>query len=415
MPSETAYAWTWLPGETEPVVCGRIDAYGGEIRFTHGSSYLRRLDASPLAPAGLGPLLAAGQQRPPTGLDVHGVIRDAAPDSWGMRVLLRRLVGIDALDVDELSLIRYLLESGSNRIGALDFQVSASEYEPRDTQGRLVEIVEAGDRLARGETFSPELDEALTYGSAVGGARPKAIVVDDTGPRRELIAKFSVSTDTFPWMQAEAIGMELSRRCGLAAAATALPTAAGRDVLLVDRFDRSAVGGRLGVLSGLTLLGLHELAGARHGSYVDLVDVIATSFEHPDATLAELFARLVVNILIGNTDDHPRNVAALWDGTTLRLSPAYDMCPQPRPTGETAQAMAFGPDGQRDARLDACIDAAWIYRLSRRDAAALVDRCVAVVCGQFDEVCATVGASDATHDLLWQRAVANPSVFYESD
>jgi serine/threonine-protein kinase HipA len=407
-----AFVWAWLPGATDPVVCGRVDAYDRELRFTYGRSYLARTGAVALQPSDLA--LEPGSKRPPPGLEAHGVIRDAAPDSWGMRVILRRLAGADATDTDDLPLLTYLLQSGSDRIGALDFQATADEYVPRNTHGTLAEIVEAGDRLARGVAFSPEVDDVLTYGSAVGGARPKALIVDDTGgPVRHRIAKFSVSTDAFPWEQAEAIGMEISRRCGVDTASTELLAAGGRDVLLVTRFDRPGDGTRRGVLSGLTLLNLHELA-ARHGSYVDLAELIRLRFEDPAATLRELFTRIVVNVLVGNTDDHPRNVSAFWDGDRLQLTPAYDVCPQPRSTGEAFQAMAFGRDGLRSARLDACIDAAAVYQLSPRAAAEIVDRCRAVVTDDFGQVCEAVGATEATRDLLWERAVANPSVFYSS-
>ncbi|HUC35619.1 MAG TPA: HipA domain-containing protein [Acidimicrobiales bacterium] len=410
MPSEaSAFVWTWLPGAVEPVVAGRVDQVGDELRLTYGQSYLRRSDSVPLQHVGLP--LVAGQQRPAIGLDAHGVIRDAAPDSWGMQVILRRRVGAGAQDPTVLPLITYLLESGSNRIGALDFQDTADDYRARTKHGTLTELVEAGDRLARGLPFSPELDDALTYGTAIGGARPKALLMDGS---RQLIAKFSVSTDTFPWIQAEAIGMELARRCGVDTAPTTLTTAAGRDVLLIERFDRPEGGRRLSVLSALTLLGLHELA-ARYGSYVDLAEQIRLRFDAPDATLQQLFRRLVVNVLVGNTDDHPRNHAAFWDGTTLTLTPTFDVCPQPRSTGETAQVMAFGANGERRSRLAACIGAASVFQLSEREASSVIDECASVVCDQYDDVCAQIGVNAATRDLLWRRAVANDSVFYPLD
>lgn len=411
--SDSAYVWAWLPGAPEPIVVGAVAQVGGELRFNYAQSYLRRSDAVMLQPDGLP--LQAGAQRPPAGLDAHGVIRDAAPDSWGMQVLLRRIAGIGTRDTNELPLLTYLAESGSNRIGALDFQASPKDYLSRDTHGTLIEIVEAGDRLARGLPFSAEVDDALTYGSAVGGARPKAVLVDD-GPdgRRELVAKFAVSTDTFPWMQAEAVGMELARRCGIDACATSLTRAGERDVLLVDRFDRPGGGTRRSVLSGLTLLGLHELA-SRHGSYADLAERIRLRFTQPDATLRELFTRIVVNVLVGNTDDHPRNVAAFWDGHHLELTPAYDVCPQPRHTGEAAQAMAYGPDGQSRARLADVVAAAGTYRVSPIEADTIVERCTEVVCGEFDEVCGILDISELTRDLLWKRSVANESVFYPRD
>jgi serine/threonine-protein kinase HipA len=410
MPSDDhAFVWTWLPGADEPVVAGRVYQQGRELRFNYGQKYLSRADAIALQPFGLP--LEEGPQRPAVGLDAHGVIRDAAPDSWGMQVILRRRVGTDTLDTDALPLLTYLIESGSNRVGALDIQTSSDHYEARTTEGTLNELVEAGDRLARGLPFSPEFDDVLTYGTAIGGARPKSLLVDKG---RQLIAKFSVSTDTFPWMQAEAVGMELARRCGVTVAPTQLTTAVGRDVLLVERFDRPGGGTRRHVLSALTLLGLNELA-ARHGTYVDLAELVRLRFDAPDATLHELFRRIVVNVLVGNTDDHARNHAAFWDGTRLSLTPAFDVCPQPRSTGEAAQAMAFGNNDERRSRLAACISTARIYELSERDAAGIVEECTAVVRDQYKEVCESEGVSEYAKDLLWGRALANQSVFYPLD
>ena len=407
MPSDdSAFVWTWLPGANEPVVAGRVYRQGRELRFNYGQGYLSRRDAIALQPFGLP--LEEGALRPDIGLDAHGVIRDAAPDSWGMQVILRRRVGLDTQDSDALPLLTYLLDSGSNRVGALDFQTSSDHYEARTTDGTLAELVEAGERLAQGLPFSLELDDVLTFGTAVGGARPKALLVDGV---QQLIAKFSVSTDTFPWMQAEAVGMELARRCGVHVAPTELTTAVGRDVLLVERFDRPGSEARRHVLSALTLLGLHELA-ARHGTYVQLAELVRLHFDAPKTTLHELFRRIVVNVLVGNTDDHARNHAAFWDGNHLSLTPAFDICPQPRSTGEVTQAMAFGNEDERRARLAACVSAAAIYDLSERDASGIVDECTAVVREQYEDVCATVGVGDYAKDLLWGRAVANDSVFY---
>ncbi len=408
MTSEPAYLWFWLPGATEPVVCGRLDQRGPELWFTYARTYRERSDAMALQPDGLP--LVSGSHRPPAPLIAHGAVRDAAPDSWGMRVILRRIVGTTSEDTADLPLLRYLRESGSNRIGAMDVQDRPDVYVPRQTHGTLEELLTAAERVEQGVSFSQELDDALTYGTAVGGARPKALLTAADGT--ELIAKFGLSTDTFPWMQAEAVGMELARRCGVDTAPSRLVKVAARDVLLVTRFDRPGPGQRLHVLSALTLFGLDELA-ARHGSYVDLVDQVKVGFTDPQHTLAELFTRLAVNILVGNTDDHPRNHAASYDGTLLTLTPAYDICPQPRSGGETAQAMPYGINGQRSSRLTSLVGAADVFQLRRLQAQAIVDRCATVVTEQFDDVCMLVGASDATRDLLWGRAVANPSVFYD--
>ena len=409
-----AFVWVWLPGQSDPVVAGAVQADGAELVFAYGKSYLARRDAISLQPpttersAGL-PLMA-GTQRPPEGLDAHGVIRDAAPDSWGQQVILRRRVGRDAKDTGELPLMTYLLESGSNRIGGLDVQTRSDVYVPRVTHGSLDELVEAGDRLARGLAFTPELDDALTYGSSVGGARPKALLTDGD---KDLIAKFSVSTDAYPWMQAEALGMELARRCGVRVAPTRLIRAAGRDVLLVERFDRPPDATRRHVLSALTLLGLHEMA-ARHATYTELVDQIRLHFINPEATLQELFRRIVVNVILGNTDDHARNHAAFWDGNHLELTPAYDICPQPRSTGEAFLAMTYGPDGERRARLAACVHAADIYGYTRAQAADLIEECVTTVRTQYRDACDDLGVTAAVRDRLWEREILNPSINYDT-
>ena len=144
--------------------------------------------------------------------------------------------------------------------------------------------------------------------------------------------------------------MELARRAGLDAARTEVAGALGRDVLLVDRFDRPEGGRhRRMVVSALTILNL-DVMMARYATYYDLADAIRSRFAEPRQALRELFSRIIFSICVGNTDDHARNHAAFRDGTILALTPACDICPQPRSGGEAAQAMAIRRDGYR-ARL----------------------------------------------------------------
>ncbi|MGN6202588.1 MAG: type II toxin-antitoxin system HipA family toxin, partial [Solirubrobacterales bacterium] len=260
------FVWAWLPGATEPVVAGRLDPVGPIVNFTYGRSYLERDDAIPLYLPDLP--LERGPISPLAG-DVPGCIADAGPDAWGQRVILNRLTGRADAETTELGPLTYLLESGSDRIGALDFQASPREYVPRaiDHAG-IEELAEAAERVEQGKPLSPELDQALLHGSSVGGARPKALLVE--GESR-LIAKFSSTTDTFPVVKGEFVAMELARRAGLDAATVRLTSAHGRDALLVERFDRPGGGRRRAMVSALTMLGLDEM-GARYASYADLAD-----------------------------------------------------------------------------------------------------------------------------------------------
>jgi len=399
---QRAFVWVWLPGETSPVVAGRLDLDGALIAFTYGQSYLAREDRIalylPELPLGRGPI------SPLVG-DVAGCIADAAPDSWGRRVILNRRVGQHARDTTDLSLLTYLLDSGSDRIGALDFQESASEYIARGAAGAtLAELADSAQRVERGIPLSPELDRALLHGSSVGGARPKALLGD--GPRR-LIAKFGSATDSYPVVKGEFVAMELARRAGLDVASVELTHALGRDVLLIDRFDRPAGGGRRAMVSALTILGLDE-PGARYASYADLAQTIRSRFIDPVATLRELFSRITFNILTGNNDDHARNHAAFWDGTALTLTPAYDVCPQPRAGGETAQLMAIGQDGYRMSQVAGCVARASIYLLSEPQAREIVDRQIETIETGWAEVCDLAGLGEVDRAGFWRRQFLNP-------
>ncbi len=271
--------------------------------------------------------------------------------------------------------------------------------------------MESADRVDAGIPLSPELDRALLHGTSIGGARPKAMLSDHS---RALIAKFSCSADTSPLVQFEFVGMELARRCGLRVAAAQLVTSQGRQVLIIDRFDRATNGTRRAMVSALTILGLDE-NGGRYASYANLADSIRARFTDPDATLRELFGRLVLNVLIGNTDDHARNHSAFWSGTELTLTPAYDICPWLRSGGETSQAMAIDRAGRRDSRLIVCLDAASTFHLERPEARDIIDRQVDTITSDWSEVCDLADLDPVQRHRLRNGAVLHPSVFYDYD
>jgi serine/threonine-protein kinase HipA len=407
------YVWIWLPGAVEPVVAGRLSQRQGEAaRFIYGRSYLDRPDAISLYTPELP--LRPGIHDSPDGLTMPGCIADAGPDSWGQRVILYQLTG-KPLTADsetaDLPPISYLVESGSDRIGALDFQRSADAYEPRGQSATLEQMARAADMLDAGEELSPELGLALLHGSSIGGARPKALL--DDGDRR-LIAKFASRYDRRPVVRSEALGMELARRVGLDVARTELTECLGNDVLLVDRFDRTGVpGARRQIVSALTMLGLDEMA-ARWGTYPDLANLIRSDFTDPAATLRELFGRIVLNILIGNTDDHARNHAAFWDGAMLTLTPAYDLCPQPRAGTEANQALAIGRDGQRESRLQVCREAAGAYALTTAEADEIIDRQVTTITDEWDDAADAARLTREERSQLRGRQILNPYAFQTS-
>lgn len=405
---DRAFVWSWLPGEKEPIPTGILEAIsapdgGFVVTFAYGRSYLANEAAIPLYLPELP--LGRGRIEPGPGLDVAGVIRDGGPDAWGQRVIMRQFA-LDArvYDPGEVPLLTYLLRSGSNRPGALDFQDSPTDYVPRLHDAPIEDLLMAADAIQAGDEVDASVAEALTAGSSAGGARPKATLV--TGSRN-VIAKFSAPTDPYPVIKAEAAAMQLARLVGLDVADTELVEVAGRDVLLVDRFDRARGGSRRAFVSALTILGLHEMAG-RHATYYDLADVVRQRFVRRRETLRELFARIVFNIIVGNTDDHARNHAAFWDGDRLQLTPAYDICPQARAGGEQVQAMAIAPDGNRLSQFTTCLDAANHYDLSESEARLIIDQQIQVVTECWDEVADDVGLTGPERRELWGNQVLNP-------
>lgn len=411
-PPREAFVWVWLPGETDPVVAGKLTADGDTFIFNYGRSYLGRANAISLHDrelplrSGILPLMG--------GLKMPGCLRDASPDAWGRRVLLNRLLGesgknADTTHLDELT---YLLHSGSDRIGALDFQSSPTRYEPRlQKAASLEELASAAEMVELGIPLSEELSAALQHGSSIGGARPKALI---DGDGVKYIAKFSSTGDFYSVVKAEFIAMRLAALCGLEVAKVELATALGKDVLLIERFDRERADSgwrRKSILSGLTLLGLDEMF-ARYASYEDLAELIRRKFTSAQKTLKELYSRMVFNVLCGNTDDHARNHAAFWDGHALTLTPAYDICPQSRTGGEATQAMLIAGKDRR-SKISTCLDASRHFLLSRDQAMAIIMAQVEAIGINWRTVCDLARLGETDRALLWGRQFLNPYAFQD--
>lgn len=413
-PCSEAFVWVWLPGETRPVVAGKLTADGEHLIFNYGKSYLARDNAialyDPELPlqSGLIPLLP--------GLSMPACIRDGSPDAWGRRVIINRKLGLKGAKADtgQLDELTYLLESGSDRTGALDFQCSATEYVPRGIgNAALDELVQAAERVEKGLPLSTELEQALQHGTSLGGARPKAQI--DNGEKK-YIAKFSSTTDLYSVVKAEFIAMRLAALAGLDVARVSLTRSLHEHVLLIERFDRvhtQAGWQRRMMVSALTLLALDEMM-ARYASYEDLAEIVRHRFADASATLRELYARLVFNILCGNTDDHARNHAAFWDGETLRLTSAYDICPQGRTGHEASQAMLIASD-KRMSRISSCLDAAANFLLSRKEAIEIVEGQLGCIIEHWDAVCDEASLTETDRAFLWRRQFLNPYAFEDLD
>ncbi|TCL81770.1 MULTISPECIES: type II toxin-antitoxin system HipA family toxin [unclassified Rathayibacter] len=401
--SEHAYVWTWLPGAGVPVVAGVVEADGAATRFAYARSYLERPGAIALAPE---LPLTRGAQPPRDGLVIAGALRDGAPDGWGRGVIR---YGLGLGEDDDLGEIDYLLRSGSDRFGALDFQESPTDYVSRSDSATLEELRRAAEALEAGVRLTPELEAALEHGTSIGGARPKATLISEDG--RRILAKFASSTDRlFSYVRAEATMLALAARASIDVPTWEVVTAGGKDVLLLERFDRGPEGTRRHVVSGLTLAGESEMT-ARYVSYPSILDVLR---QYGDAAAGEeLFRRIAFNMAISNSDDHARNHAAFWDGASLRLTPAFDLTPGPRSGESASQAMAFGRRGERRSSLPLLVQQSGTYGLSTKQGRRITEDVVATVHDGWHDAVTEAGLSARDRDRLWGRQILNPALHFD--
>ena len=210
--------------------------------------------------------------------------------------------------------------------------------------------------------------------------------------------------------------MKLAKLAGLNVAEVVLKKALGKDVLLVKRFDRELIGGiwcRRSMVSGLTVLGLDE-AWASEASYVDLVNVMKQYCIAFASDSQELFARMVFNVLIGNTDDHARNHAFFVEGDKISLSPAYDICPQIRSGGEANHGMKLF-DNSNLSLLSLCLRAAPSFTIKAEKAEEIISSQINTIIQEFESVCNEVDVPEVTRKLLFKRVILNDYIFNEME
>lgn len=403
--ADQGFVWIWLPRRTTPVVAGRIDLVetGRNLfTFTYGKSYLENPEAIPLSPFELP--LKAGVFFPEGMNTIHSCLRDSSPDAWGRRVIEFRY-GIQLNELD------YMLLSGNDRIGAIDFQRKSDQYEKVEQKiPKLEELLRITTIVEENLSLPKELEYALLCGTSIGGARPKALIQDGN---HHYIIKFPLSTDSFNLIKAEYVGMRLAKLLGINVPNVSIRQVLEKEVLIVERFDREYKNSgftRKLMLSALSLLKLNELE-ARYASYLDFADVLRQQSYNPKQDLIELYRRLVFNILIGNTDDHARNYSAFWDGKALNLTPAYDLCPQPRFGQEATQAMALEGIQNNFSTLVNALSIAEHFQLDKTGAHRLIHEMIDRLKINWEPVCDEAKLTGSERDRLWGKALFNPFIF----
>lgn len=363
--------------------------------FRYASEYLASSAAYQLDP---GLPLFEGAQQTPQDQSSFGAFSDCAPDRWGRRLVQRA----ERHRIEEQGGARrsfgemdYLLRVRDDlRQGALRFRYPNSQaFLWPEAMGippfvELGELLGAAEHLERGSESAAELALLLCGGSSLGGARPKAHVLDPEG--RISIAKFpSPSNDEWDVMLWEAVTLRLADMAGIDVSAGKLYEIDGQHVLIVERFDRIR-GQRVGYVSAMTAL---QRTDGDPGSYLEIADVIAQSSPHAERDLHELWRRIVFSILVSNFDDHLRNHGFLrLTSAGWSLSPAFDLNPDPRTgTRELHTTVDFD---QADASITLVLTVAGEFRLSEAAAADVVAQ-VSRATAKWRDVAQRLGATSS--------------------
>jgi serine/threonine-protein kinase HipA len=325
----------------------------GQGRFGYGLRYLKRDDAFELDPIHL-PLTVSEIDVPRRNDDSYGVLSDAGPNAWGMQFVLRRLR--EAHQPPPRNAIEWFLHSAYYGSGCLGFSpdpqtlpyLRAVPSSSQELSGKALRALEA---YIADPDAQLDADTALLLfpGSSLGGIRPKTVVMHQG---KEYIAKFSRPDDRFDVPAVEYATLRLAFRAGVDLPDFELIRIKDRSVLLVERFDRTDEGGRIHYISAYSLLNpAHLHADGREYkasfSYAGIAEVLRPFGQQPRRDAHELYRRMILNIMVGNVDDHLRNHACLMTSPGhYRLSPAFDILPhieasmRPQSIGVGAQGPA---------------------------------------------------------------------------
>ena len=325
-----------------------------------------------------------GLQYTQPGRDIFGCFSDALPDRWG-RMLLNRREQIQATEekrpVRRLSSFDYLMGIDDfSRMGSFRFRLSQDgEYINCEKTLRIPPLtdihalVAASMEIEKSEEMNqlPEkkwLLQLVHPGTSLGGARPKAGVMNDEG--HLCVAKFPSRNDDYDVGLWEHHSHLLAKEAGVIAADTCVvETGRKYHALLSKRFDRTADGRRKHFASAMTLLGLSDGCDAKTGNgYLDIVDFILQNCCDVEDNLRQLYRRVAFNIAIGNSDDHFRNHGFLLTPRGWTLSPAYDM----NPTVNDYQALLINSSTNR-ADLQMLLDSSEEYMIGKEEAKRIIN------------------------------------------
>lgn len=351
-----------------------------------------------------------GRQYTQPGKDIFGCFSDALPDRWGRTLLNRReqiqaseekrpvrrlssfdyLIGID--DFSRMGGFRLKKELGGDFINCEDYLRI-----PPITDIRTLVVASMEFERSEEKNLMPEkkwIQQLVHPGTSLGGARPKAGVVDENG--KLCVAKFPSRKDDYDVALWEHHSHLLAKEVGVTAAVTRVINSGDKyHALLSKRFDRTDDGRRIHFASAMTLLGLTDGCDAKSGNgYIDIVDFILQNCCDVNQNLRQLYRRVAFNIAIGNSDDHFRNHGFLLTQRGWTLAPAYDM----NPTLSEYQSLLIN-SSTNESNLQILLDSAEEYMISYNDARTIIEEVVNGV-SKWRDIAVGLGISKREIDMF---------------
>lgn len=398
----------WVP-DSKPVLLGKLwprAAAGREsFSFEFDDKTLPQLATGAYQ---LDPNLGfwPGEQFCPPGVPNFGMFQDSSPDRWGRMLMKRRLErnkrkGLSPADARLLESDFLLGVHDAFRVGGLRFRRNdeGNFLDDRHDQAappfvKLRELEAASLSLEKEDDDSEQVDDWLKMliapGGSLGGARPKASVVDADGSL--WIAKFPSTRDTRDMGAWELVAMVLAEGCGIEVPESRVERfSSHHHTFLIRRFDRTPEGARQHFASAMTLTnhkdGEDESTGV---SYFEIAEVLQASGIDVEANLEQLWRRMVFNMCISNTDDHLRNHGFLLEPQVgWTLSPAYDI--NPIPDGGAGLKLNV-TQHSNDLDIALALEVAPRYRLDPAQARAIVEE-IKDITSQWQTVAAGLGLS----------------------
>ena len=337
----------------------------------------------------------------PNGTSIFGIFADASPDRWGRLLMTkkeRKLADKESRKPRKLNDSDFLMGVyDETRMGGLRFCLEKDgEFLTNDKEtatppwATLRTLEEASRQFENDDTVVDEkwLNQLLRPGSSLGGARPKATVVDAKG--QLWIAKFPSKNDANNTGAWEKVVHDLARMCGLDVPDSKLETFSKLgSTFLVKRFDRDG-DRRIHFASAMTLLGKTDGASAADGSgYLDLVSIIKANGANPTKDLVELWKRIVFNMAVSNTDDHLRNHAFILKQNGWALSPLYDV--NPVPYGDELSLNVNEDDNRISIPL--AIETAYRFNIKEEDAIKIANEITETVKNNWEKLATKYGIS----------------------